>query len=178
MKNHQQHVHKLITALFRDHHDAGKAFNIALKLGYKKHEINILMSEETKKKTGQDKNSLNDEAIKGAGVGGSLGVTTGAITGAIMAVGAFVVISGLGLAISGPLAVALAGAGAGGVAGGLVGALINIGISQDQAENCATDIKNGGVLICLTPHYQEDSKILETEWKNYGGIVLTSKPSQ
>jgi hypothetical protein len=140
---------RLITALFVDFKKAGKAYNAALKLGYKKDEISILMSEETKAHHGHNrahgKVSLSDEAIKGAGVGGSLGVTTGAITGAIMAMGTVLAISGLGLIIAGPIAVALAGATAGGIAGGLVGALINIGISENHAESCAAEINKGGV---------------------------------
>jgi hypothetical protein len=166
--------------LFRDHDNAGKAYNAALKLGYKKEEINVLMSEETKKQHGYDRkhppdHSLTDEAIKGAGIGGSLGVTTGAITGAIMAAGTLIAISGIGLAISGPLAVGLAGAGAGGIAGGLVGALMNAGIAEDHAKNFEAEIKNGSIMIGLAPHSLVDCNILESKWSNYGGIVLTPR---
>ena len=130
------------------------------------------MSEETKNRHGHNRAhenaSLSDEAIKGAGVGGSLGVTTGAIIGAIIAMGT-------ALAFSGPIAIALAGVSAGGIAGGLVGALINIGISEDHAKNCAAEIKNGGILICLTPHSLDDCKTLEMTWNNYGGTILTSR---
>ena len=41
---------KLLTGLFRQHDNAGKAYNAALKYGYQKDEINILMSAETKQK--------------------------------------------------------------------------------------------------------------------------------
>jgi len=170
---------QLITALFIDFKKAGKAYNAALKLGYKKDEINILMSDNTKALDGHNrahkKASLSDEAIKGAGVGGSLGVTTGAITGALMAMGTVLAISGFSLIISGPIAVALAGASAGELAGGLVGALINVGISEDHAKNCAADIKNGGILISLAPHSLDDCKTLEMTWDNYGGTILTSR---
>ncbi len=145
----------------------------------KNEEINLLMSEETKKKHGHERkhldNSVAEEAIKGAGVGGALGVTTGAMAGAVMAIGTVIILSGVGLAISGPLAVGLAGAGAGGIAGGLVGALINAGISEDHAKNFEQEIKNGAILIGLVPHSTEDSKLIESEWLNYGGIVLTPK---
>ena len=60
---------RLITALFVDFKKAGKAYNAALKLGYKKDEISILMSEETKAHQGHNRAhenaSLSDEAIKG-----------------------------------------------------------------------------------------------------------------
>ena len=62
---------QLITALFVDFKKAGKAYNAALKLGYKKDEISILMSEETKAHQGHNRAhenaSLSDEAIKGWG---------------------------------------------------------------------------------------------------------------
>lgn len=170
---------KLISGLFKNNNDAGKAYNTALKLGYTKEEINVLMSEETKAKHGHDRkledHSTADEAIKGAGVGGSLGVTTGAITGAIIAAGTVMAISGIGLAISGPLAIWLAGAGAGGIAGGLVGALINAGISEDHAKNFEVEIKNGAILVGLVPHSKDDCNILESEWREYGGVVLSPK---
>lgn len=170
---------KLISGLFRTYNEAGMAYNAAFKLGYKKEEINVLMSEETKKKHGYERkhpdHSLTDEAVKGAGVGGSLGVTTGAIVGAVIAAGTVLAISGIGLAISGPLAICLAGAGAGGISGGLVGALINAGIAEDHAKNFEAEIKNGGILIGLVPHSAADCDALESEWSHHGGIVLTPR---
>ena len=41
---------KLLTGLFRQHDNAGRAYNAALKLGYEKDEISILKPEETKHK--------------------------------------------------------------------------------------------------------------------------------
>lgn len=178
MKNDYTTFSKLITGLFKNHDEAGKAYNSTLKLGYKKEEINVLMSEESRKDhhyhTKHPDPALTNEAIKGAGVGGALGVTTGAITGTLIALGTFLIISGFGVIISGPISVALAGASAGGIAGGLVGALINIGISDDHAQNCAEEIKNGGVLIALSPHSTKDSETLAKKWEEYGGIVFIS----
>jgi hypothetical protein len=169
---------KLLTGLFRQHDNAGKAYNAALKYGYQKNEINILMSAETKQKHSYQRKhpdlSTEGEIVEGAGVGGALGVTTGAITGALMALGTFVVISGIGLAVSGPIAVWLSGAAAGGIAGGLVGALINMGISANHAEQFKKELKSGAILIILTSHSEKDCQNLEIEWNNYDGIVLTT----
>jgi len=178
MKHDNETSPKLITCLFNNSINAGKAYNSALKLGYTKDEINVLMTEETKKKHNKGANAEDtptDEAIKGAGVGGSLGVTTGVITGAIMAIGTLLVISGFGLIIAGPLAIGLAGASAGGIAGGLVGALINIGVPESHAKIYEDEIKNGSILVGLIPHSEADKKLLEAEWNNYEGILLTSK---
>ena len=48
--------------------------------------------------------------------------------------GTFVVMSGIGIAVSGPIATWLSGVTAGGIAGGLVEALINMGISAKHAD--------------------------------------------
>ena len=168
----------LLTGLFRQYDNAAKAYNALLKLGYAKDEINILMSAETKQKHRHERRNpqlgVEDEAIRAAGVGGSLGVTTGAITGALMALGTLVIISGLGIAASGPIAVWLSGATAGGIAGGLVGALINLGITNNHAERFNTELKNGAILIILHPHSESDRTHIEREWDNYEGIVLSA----
>ena len=169
----------LLTAFFDDNHKAGKAYNFALKLGYIKEEINILMSEETRRRHEYEHKdtepSVSDEAIKGAGVGGALGVTTGAFIGAAIAMGTIIATSGLSLVISGPIAVGLAGATAGGLAGGLVGAMINAGISEDYAKNYLEEITKGSILIAIIPHSEEDRRTLETEWQAYEGIILGAK---
>ncbi len=179
MNEEKETTQKLMTCLFKDSLSAGKAYNATLKFGYTNDEINVLMSEETKKihsnKSISTAPDPTDEAINGAGVGGSLGVTTGAITGAIMAIGTLLAISGFGLVIAGPLAIGLAGASAGGIAGGLVGALINAGVPESHAKICEDEIKNGSILIGVIPHSEADRKLLETDWRNYDGILLTSK---
>lgn len=132
------------------------------------------MSAETKQKHSYQRKhpelSIEGEVIEAAGVGGSLGVATGAL----MALGTFVVISGIGLAVSGPIAVWLSGAAAGGIAGGLVGALINMGISANHAEHFKKELKGGAILIILSPHSEQDCKNLEMEWNSYDGIVLST----
>ena len=63
---------KLLTGLFRQHDNAGKAYNAALKCGYQKDEINILMSAETKQKHSYQRKhpelSIEGEVIEAAGV--------------------------------------------------------------------------------------------------------------
>ena len=67
----ENHPYKnLLTGLFTQHDNAGKAYNTALKLGYKKDEISILMSEETKQRHRHERrhpeHSVEEEAIEGA----------------------------------------------------------------------------------------------------------------
>ena len=176
--NLEQNSAHLISALFNDYHKAEDAIEEAIELGYSEKEINIVMSDETKKKYALHEDKIegepSDMTVRGAGVGGSVGVTTGALIGALIAVGSIFALPGVGLLISGPLAIALAGAGAGGIAGGLVGALIMNGISEASAHEWATEITKGGILISLKLHNEGDYDILKNKWVEHKGVILTS----
>jgi hypothetical protein len=110
MVNSNKGLNTTFTALFKDPVNAEKAYNLALQKGYKKEDINILMSEETKRKNYgaqigdmEENNVLGHKLMEGAGVGGAIGTTTGAIAGAIAAIGTVLVLPGFGLVIAGPL---------------------------------------------------------------------------
>ncbi|WP_316934295.1 hypothetical protein [Hymenobacter sp. AT01-02] len=110
---------------FRDRDSAERAYQSLSSRGYSKDDVNVLMSDDTRKTHfGSDTpdTELGDKAMEGAGVGSAIGGTAGAVIGAIAAIGTSVALPGLGLVIAGPIAAALAGAGAGGLTGGLVGA--------------------------------------------------------
>lgn len=170
---------ELFTGLFRENNNAGKAYNAALKLGYTKDEINVLMTKETKQKHSHKRKhsevSIEDEAIQGAGVGGSLGVTSGAFIGALTALGTFILISSIGTIAAGSIAIWLAGALAGGIAGGLVGVFINIGIALNHAKYFNKELKQGAILIMLIPHSENDRKNLEIEWNKYDSIIFATR---
>jgi hypothetical protein len=176
MVNSNENLNTTFTALFKDAVKAEQAYNLALQKGYKKEDINILMSEETKKKNYGTQisdigtnNGMGHKLMEGAGVGGAIGTTTGAIAGAIAAIGTTLVLPGLGLVIAGPLAAGLAGAGAGGIAGGLLGALVNTGFSENYAKDYENALKEGGIVISVISHSKDENLSLENEWKNYGG---------
>src|SRR3569832_968962 len=114
-------------------------------MGYDRDDVNLVMSDETRKKdlsgTGAH-TELGNKAAEGAGIGGASGGTLVAIAAALAAVGTSIALPGLGLVIAGPLAAALAGAGAGGITGGLVGALIGAGIPEERVKHYEEGIKN------------------------------------
>jgi membrane protein DedA with SNARE-associated domain len=117
----------MVTGMFRDRDSAERAYGALSSRGYTDRDLNLAMSDETRKRYFSDDvavTELGNKAAKGAGVGGTIGATAGAIAAAIAAVGTSLVVPGLGLVIAGPAAAAVAGAGAGGVAGGLLGALV------------------------------------------------------
>lgn len=158
----------MLTGMFRDRDSTESAYRSLRDRGYSDDEINVLMSDETRKKYYADGDSAlsDNKALEGAGTGGAIGGTLGAIIGGIAAIGTNLVLPGLGLVVWGPIAAALAGAGAGGLTGGLVGALIGWGIPEEHAREYEEGIKNGGTLLGVSPRNDEDASYFENEWKN------------
>jgi len=158
----------MLTAMFRDRESTEKAYNELTAKGYSKEEINMIMSDETRKKhfSGDVKETeIGTKAAEGAGKGSAIGGTIGAIAGVIVAIGTSLVIPGLGIVIAGPLAVGLAGAGAGGLAGGVIGALIGSGIPEERAKLYESGIKDGHVVLGIHPHNEEDARYFEDNWR-------------
>src|SRR5262245_23397483 len=114
-----------LTALFKNRKDADAAYEWLLGNGDGSGEIDLLMAEETRQKYHfeevREPEATTKDAIVGIETGAAFGGGLGAALGILAAVGAMVIIPGLGLAVAGPLAAALAGAG--GVVGGALGAL-------------------------------------------------------
>ncbi len=160
-----------VTGLFTDRETAEQGFEALRARGYEAKDINVVMTDDTRKKyfVSGEQTELGTKAAKGAGVGGAIGGTVGAIAAAIAAVGTSIAIPGLGLVIAGPLAAALAGAGAGGAAGTLVGALIGAGIPEERVKHYEKGIKSGGILLGVRPRSDEDAGYFEREWTDAGG---------
>lgn len=160
-----------VTGTFRDRESAERAYGSLTGRGYSEKDVNLLMSDETRKKYFSDdaKTGLGSKAMEGAGAGGAIGGTVGAILAALAAVGTSIAIPGLGLVIAGPIAAALAGAGAGGLTGGIIGALVGAGIPEDRAKLYDKDIRSGGIVMGVNPRSEDDAKYFEHEWRNYKG---------
>ena len=159
----------LITGLFPDRESAEMGYNTLAERGYTKDDVNVVMSEETKKRhftQSGTETELGNKAAEGAGVGGAIGGTVGAIAAAIAAVGTTLAIPGLGLVIAGPLAAAIAGAGAGAATGGIVGALVGWNMPEERLKKYDAAIRKGGILMGVRPRNDEDAAYLENSWKN------------
>ncbi len=162
----------MVTGMFRDRESAEKAYSSVSGRGYGKDDVNLMMSDETRKTHfGSDDatSELGDKAMEGAGIGSAIGGTAGAILAGIAAIGTSLALPGLGLIIAGPIAAALAGAGAGGLTGGLVGALVGSGIPEDRAKEYETGVKNGGIVMGVNPRSDEDAEYFEREFKSNRG---------
>jgi hypothetical protein len=161
--------------MFRDRDDAERAYQSITSRGYDTSDVNLLMSEDTRKKhfssDDRGETELGNKALKGAGAGAGIGGTIGAILAVIGAAGTLA-IPGLNIIAAGPIVAALTGAGAGVLAGGLIGSLVGWGIPEERAKAYESGIKEGGIVMGVNPKTDEDADYFETEWtKNRGEQV-------
>jgi uncharacterized protein YjbJ (UPF0337 family) len=160
-----------LTGTFSDRKSAESAYNSLTSRGYRGDDVNVLMSDDTRKKyfDNDAKSDLGSKAIEGAGAGGAIGGTVGAILAALVTAGTTLAIPGLGIVIAGPIAAALAGAGAGGLTGGIIGALVGAGIPEDRAKLYDEDIRKGRIVMGVNPRSDEDADYFEQEWRKSKG---------
>ncbi|MCL4182946.1 MAG: hypothetical protein KJ011_05805 [Burkholderiaceae bacterium] len=153
-------------AVFPDRESAERAYRSLIERGYRREDINLVMSEETRKRHfgDDDRVSAPDTmAEEGAGVGGAIGGAVGA-TIALALVGGSVVLPGVGLVVAGPVAAALAGAGAGAASGGLVGALVGWSIPEEEMRRYEAELQRGGILLAVRPRSHADGEYFATHW--------------
>ena len=162
---------RFLTGMFSDRESAERAYGTLHERGYTKDDVNVIMTDETRKKhfAGDDKSDLGNKAMQGMGTGSAIGGTIGAIAGVIAALGTSIVLPGLGLVIAGPIAAGLAGAGAGGITGGIIGGLIGWGIPEDRAKKYEEGLKGGKIILGVHPRNEEDARHFETQWKSHKG---------
>lgn len=162
---------KMLTGMFKDRESTEHAYNALHERGYTKDDINLVMSDETRKKhfSGDVKETeIGTKAAEGAGKGSAIGGTVGAIVGVIAAIGTSLVIPGLGLVVAGPIAAGLAGAGAGAITGGVIGALIGAGIPEERAKLYESGIKQGNIVMGVHPRSKEDADHFHKTWSEKG----------
>ncbi|HEX3560953.1 MAG TPA: hypothetical protein VHU19_17260 [Pyrinomonadaceae bacterium] len=162
----------MVTGLFRDRESAERAYSSVTSRGYSNDDVNLLMSDETRKKhfaVDNRETELGNKALEGAGTGAAIGGTVGATLAAIAAIGTTLALPGLGLLVAGPIAAGLAGAGAGGATGGIIGALIGAGIPEERVKHYEKGLKDGGIVMGVTPRTDADAEYFESEWKKNRG---------
>ena len=169
MTTHTETSNEFLTGSFRDRAEAERAYNSLISKGYSKDEINVIMSDDTRKRHFTETSTTTDlgnKAAEGGIAGATVGGTVGAVAG-VLAVAGTLAIPGLGLVLAGPLAAGLAGLGAGAAAGGLLGALIGAGIPEERAKMYKTEIENGGIVVGVKPRSVDDVSHFEKEWAGY-----------
>jgi hypothetical protein len=175
----------LVTALFKDAAGVERAYHGALLRGYSQDDINLVLSEETRRRCFNAAQVEADVANKAAKstemtadkehaaarrLGGPVGGTAATFATAAVAIGTATLLPGLVLA--GPIAVALAAAAAVGTVGGLIGALINWGLPRSRVEEYESQIRQGGILIGVKARSDADTAFLKAEWQAAGGTLI------
>ena len=160
----------MLTGMFRDRESAERAYACVTDRGYTKDDITLLMSDEARKRhfSHQQATDLGSKAAEGAGIGAAVGGGLGAVLGVLAAVGT-IVLPGIGLLAMGPIAAALTGGAVGAASGGLLGALVGYGIPEEQARRYETGIREGNIVMGVSPRSDEDAAYFENEWRNNRG---------
>jgi hypothetical protein len=169
----------VVTGIFPDRASAEAAWAELVERGYGEKDINVLMSDDTRKRDfpGDDAapTALGNKAAEGAGIGATIGGALGAIIAAVAAVGTTLAVPGVGLVVAGPIAAALLGAGAGGATGGMLGALLGWGIPAERAQHVEAGIRDGAILLGFKPRNREDAEYFERRWSS--GTVEQAAPA-
>lgn len=144
---------------FASRADAERAVNeLHQSMGVDKDEISFVYRNTTGQVREVDVDDVTGDtpgegAVKGAGIGGVLGAIAGLATfvgvipviGPLFAAGPIAVALGLTGAVGATAAGGLTGA----AAGGLVGALINIGVSEEHAQEYEDIVRAGNILVAV-----------------------------
>jgi len=168
---------RMVTGLFKDSKSVDRAYQSVAKRGYAMGDINVVMSDDTRKKHFSDDRHIKNEQGSKAAEGGELGGPTGVGIGIlipVLAAGAVLALPGLGLILAGPIAAALAGAGAAGLALGLIGALSDWGIPEERVQQYQAGINDGGILMGVKARSEQDARYIEEQWKASGGQQVHS----
>lgn len=170
---------KMLTGAFRHRSDAAAAHEWLQSRGYNSSEINVLMSDATRRALREDDETpieAGNMAGEGIAAGGAVGTAVGATLAAIAAIGTSVMVPGLSMIVAGPIVAALLGGGAGAVAGGVIGGLIGMGIPESNAHAYEAVLRDGGVIFGVYPRSADDARDIEEYFRNSGAenIVYTS----
>ena len=167
----RQRSNRMVSGLFRDRESAERAYGSLSERGYGKDDVNLMMSDETRKKyfSDDDDSEFGTKAWEGAGKGAAIGGGVGATLAAIAAIGTTLALPGIGLLIAGPIAAGLAGAGAGALTGGLIGALVGYGIPEEHAKQYEQGVREGGIVMGVQPRNDEDADYIERNWRENRG---------
>ncbi len=167
-----------VTALFDDPARVDRAYEIAVERGYEIDDVNVVMSEDTRRRLYADDRVQHSEITRKAAEGGELGGPPGGRVGIAIsiaaAVGAALVLPGLGVVVAGPMTAALAAAGAAGIAAGLIGAAAHWGLPENRLREYEAEIGKGRILIGLQARSASDARQIASRWQSIGGLQVHS----
>jgi hypothetical protein len=161
-----------LIAVFDDAETAERAYAACVQRGYEIGEVNVVVSEGTRRKllkSGERAQAeLATRQAQGGELGGPKGGRAGLLVTVFAAVGAAVVVPAIGFA-AGPLAIAMTAAGAAGVAGSLIAVMGHWGVPVDRVQAYQADIRKGAILMSLEARSVVDANEIADEWRKLGG---------
>jgi hypothetical protein len=167
----------IMTGMFRDRTSAEQAYGCLTNRGYGKNDVSLLMSEETRNRhfpRQAERTELGTKAAEGASIGAVAGGGIGALLAGLAASG--IAVPGLPIIAMGAFAASLIGGGTGGAIGALVGGLIGHGIPEERARMYERGIREGGIVMGVTPRSRQDAEYFEHEWGACGGEMIYCPP--
>ena len=170
----------LVTGLFRDRDSAERAYGTVSSRGYGKNDVSLLMSEEARERhfsrTETVRTELGAKTAAGAAAGAVAGGGLGAVLAGLAASG--IAVPGLPIIAMGAMAAALTGGATGGAIGALIGALIGYGIPEERARMYDRGVREGGIVMGVTPRSRQDAEYFEREWAACGGEQICCSPTR
>ena len=178
----------LVTGMFKDKDSAELAFQSVVDLGYDKSDVNVVMSDEVRRRYFLAHNPTTkhpdptdlEEKVAAEDInnpanktwGGPVGGTVGTLAPVVGAVGVLL-IPGFGI-VAGPMAIALIASAATGVAIGLMGILKNWGIPDARVEQYEVGLRSGGILLGVKADSDADALQIQQRWQESGGEHIYS----
>jgi hypothetical protein len=161
-----------LIGVFDDPDAAERAYATCVQRGYEIGQVNVVVSEGTRRKLIKSGDRAQAELATRRAQGGELGGPKGGRAGLLVtvfaAVGAAVVVPAIGFA-AGPLAIAMTAAGAAGVAGSLIAVMGDWGVPVDRVQSYQSDIRKGAILMSLEARSVADANAIADEWRKLGG---------
>lgn len=173
----------IVTAVFRTRASVERGWRAAVDLGYRREDIELMLSEQTRDQlfsdaaaprgVGAKADEVIEERSAAQKLGGPTGGHIGVIAPVLAGIGTLLLIPG-GILAAGPAAIALGAAGAVGLAGGVITALTNWGVPKARVEVYENAIRDGGVLLGVKPRSPEHAQMLVDAWRASGGELVHS----
>jgi len=168
---------RMVTGLFPDTAALEAAYEAVVQRGYGEGDINVVMSDDTRKRYKAEPHhtdvDLGKKSLEGGEFGGPAGGLLGTLIPACVAMGALLAFPPAALVAAGPIAVGLAGAGAAGVAAGTIAALSDWGVPEERLKQYEQGIHDGGILLALKPRADDDATSIEADWKAAGAKFVS-----
>lgn len=160
----------MISALFHDHYKAEKAYRSASERGYGFHDINVAMSEATRKRYYSGHPNKRPSIDNAAAEGNANNIAPDAIEYALAAVGTPLKLSKFSLAVAGIYSAINANADC--HAASLADTLFCWRIPAQHIKQYERGLMTGGIMMSVKPRNRQDAVHIANSWQACNGECL------